>query len=117
MCMYRWMKCYLHYCAYQSAVPHAMILFVGEDSSTVAVVAEQLAVFRILRALKMVEKFHDNHFATNLIISLSLCLSLPLSLIDSQIWRPENYCSNSPAGISGSDNKHNYIILYTRLCV
>ena len=41
-------------CAYQSAVPHAMILFVGEDSSTVAVVAEQLAVFRILRALKMV---------------------------------------------------------------
>lgn len=74
--MYRRMKCYLHYCAHQSAVPHAMILFVGEDSSTVAVVAEQLAVFRILRALKMVEKFH---FATNLITSLSVSLPSPLS--------------------------------------
>ena len=51
--MYHQMKYYFN-CAYQSAVPHAMILFVGEDSSTVAVVAEQLAVFRILRALKMV---------------------------------------------------------------
>ena len=38
-----------------------MILFVGEDSSTVAVVAEQLAVFRILRALKMVEIHQDFH--------------------------------------------------------
>lgn len=36
-----------------------MILIVGEDSSTVAVVAEQLAVFRILRALKMVD-VHQN---------------------------------------------------------
>lgn len=54
--MYHQMKYYYisFNCAYQSAVPHAMILFVGEDSSTVAVVAEQLAVFRILRALKMV---------------------------------------------------------------
>ena len=31
-----------------------MLLFVGDKSSTVAVAAEQLAVFRILRALKMV---------------------------------------------------------------
>ncbi len=61
----------------QSAVPHAMILFVGENSSTVAVVAEQLAVFRILRALKMVENFHGSRFATKLSLSLSMSLSLP----------------------------------------
>ena len=40
----------------QSAVPHAIILVVGpaNDASGVATVAETLAVFRILRALKMV---------------------------------------------------------------
>ena len=72
-----------------------MILFVGEDSSTVAVVAEQLAVFRILRALKMVG-IHQNFFTVT-----RYPLSL-LSLLDSQIWRVENYCSDSSAGISGS---------------
>ena len=44
----------LFYLHDQSAIPHAMIIFVGDESSTVAIVAEQLAVFRILRALKMV---------------------------------------------------------------
>ena len=38
-----------------------MILFVGDESSTVAIVAKQLAVFRILRALKMVRHILINH--------------------------------------------------------
>ena len=50
--------------------------------------------------------------------SLSVCrsLSLALFLIGSQIWRPENYCSNSPAGISGSDNKQLHVI-YSVVCI
>ena len=40
---------------YQSAVPHIMILFAGDNDPTIAVVADNLAVFRILRALKMVK--------------------------------------------------------------
>ena len=38
----------------QSAIPHIMVLFIGDEASIIATVAEQLAVFRILRALKMV---------------------------------------------------------------
>ena len=38
---------------------------------------------------------------------------LLLPLTDSQVWRSQNYCSDSFAGISGSNNQHNY---YTDIC-
>lgn len=39
----------------QSAVPHMVVIVIGNRHSNIAVIAEQLAIFRILRALKMVK--------------------------------------------------------------
>ena len=78
-----------------------MILFVGEDSSTVAIVAEQLAVFRILRALKMVAKYIISFMKANLQISF---------ISDCQIWGAKNHCSDSFTGISGKfATQHNIV--------
>lgn len=52
----------------QSAIPHAIILVVGpaNDASSVATVAETLAVFRILRALKMVHVHYQQWYTNDL---------------------------------------------------
>ena len=44
----------------QSAVPHALVMISGDHHSKIAKVAENLAVFRILRALKMVSGHLEN---------------------------------------------------------
>lgn len=76
----------------QSAVPHMVVIVIGNRQSKIAVVAEQLAIFRILRALKMVK------------ITIYMCVYTKLQtyvlFVDFQVWWPSYHCANHSSGIS-----------------